>query len=194
MLTSDSSASDDDESNNGEGEREPEHAPGHEQGTRANACSTASIHPDFYRALFMYLAAANTGRSSLLKARLRDMGSLRNGGIFIAASSIRGGGRGLFTGRAFVKDTYVCLFGGSVVWANDARRASEVVKHAREAGNGYLMDGTGMASLFKQATPRWCEMQRRKSPALRQKLFPISTTGHPPSRSSPLPHSPHPPS
>lgn len=179
MATSSDSSASDDESNKGESESEPEPEPehgGHEHGTRANACATASIHHDFYRALFVYLAVG-TGRSSVLKARLRGLGTLRNGGIFVAASNIRGAGRGLFTGQAFVKDSYVCLFGGSVMWAQEARRASEMVKHAREAGNGYIMDGTAMSHLFKQATPRWCELERRKSPAHRQKLLPTSPTG-----------------
>jgi hypothetical protein len=175
-ASSSSSSASDDESK--DSDTDGEHGHDHEHGTRATgAHATSSIHRGFYRALPLYLDAANTGCATTLKVRLRGLGTLRNGGIFVAASSIRGAGRGLFTGRAFVKDSFVCLFGGSVIWAQEARRASEPVHHAREAGNGYLMDGGAMAALFKPATLEWCERERRKSPAQRRKLLPLSATG-----------------
>ena len=48
--------------------------------------------------------------------KLRNLGTLTNGHVFVAVSSMRAAGRGLFAGIDFKEGTFVCLFGGEVRW------------------------------------------------------------------------------
>jgi len=99
--------------------------------------------------LVILRAAPVHHRNGRLAAQLKDLATLRNGGVYVAVSDIPNAGRGVFAGVAFDAGQWIVMFGGHL-------RAAEV-RTPRGAMRARLAVAMcSMATLWR--TPTRCRM------------------------------------